>query len=136
MFGKPLPLIGWLQFILLAGTAHGQDAITLVETPAPEWQRQTLEVRCGGNVLAVTLETSGLGPAKLVETAVNGNASPVSERVAIERYLAKIGGATLQGATCQSPYSLNIGILGSRFETSLGEEDDAVELFLLTFRRP
>ena len=136
MFKRSWSLFGSLPLALLSGAAYGQDTIALVESPGPEWQRQTVEVRCGDNVLAVALEIDGLGRAKFAETTVNGDPSRIDQQTVIEQYLAKVGGATLQVGRCHSSLSLSIGILGSRFDTPPGEEDDVVELFLLTFDDP
>lgn len=113
--------------------ARGQDALVVAEAPEPLWQRQTVEVQCGGKVYALALEKQRYRPGRLTVSTVNGRPSTIKQEAEIEEFLAKLAGATLHGVRCYSPKSLLLGISGSRLNARAGEEDDVDQIFLATF---
>jgi hypothetical protein len=107
-------------------------------TPAapPAWQRQTVELRCGPNLLAISIEARGAAPATLGRVTVNGRRSAIVDPDDLERFLASIRGTSINGVSCQSPTALVLGVSGSRLAAHQGDEDDVVEVFNVSLRDP
>lgn len=104
--------------------------------PAPEWQRQTVEVRCGVNVLGMALETRRLGPARVAAVTVNGKRAKLAQQTVLNQYMVGLGDAGLRAHGCRNSQSLLIAISGSRLDTKLGEEDDVIKFFEVLFLKP
>ena len=128
----PLHMAPWPAAL---GALMCSNVVLSSPPPHPEWQRKTVEVRCGPNVLGLSLETrrltSSLGPA-----TINGQVTEIPQRAAIEARLQGLASADLSATVCHSDTSLGIGISGSRLDTPAGEEDDIIALFELTFAAP